>query len=106
MRKSLLHTNHTLLLSLEIAVNIALQHCCDEERNDMHDALFWIRNLRQELDEPLLKVCKLSQILKCSNEYFEICDEKEELRKELLEAKNKVNILLVAMTASKLQALA
>jgi hypothetical protein len=72
----------------------------------MENALFWIRTLRQELDEPLLKTCKLSQILRCSNEYFEICDEKEELRKELLEAKNKVNILLTAMTASKFQALA
>lgn len=106
MRKSLLQTNQALLLSLELAVNIALQHCCEEEREDMSDALFWVRTLRHELDEPLLKVCKLSQILKCSNEYFEICDEKEELRKELLEAKTKVNVLLIAMTASKLQALA
>lgn len=106
MRKSLLRTNHELLDSLETAVDIAVHHCLEEEREGIKAALVWVETLKKELDGPLLKTCELSQILKCSNEYFEICDEKEELRKELLEAKNKVNVLLIAMTASKLQALA
>jgi len=105
MRKSLLRTNRELLDSLELAVDLAVHHCLEEEREGLKSALVWVETLKKELDEPLLKTCKLSQILRCSNEYFEICDEKEELRKELLEAKNKVNVMLTSITASKLRVL-
>lgn len=105
-KSSMLRTNQRILECLELAVTIAADTCDEEDRESVGDALFWVKNMREELDEPLLKTCKLSQILKCSNEYFELCDEKEELRKELQDARNKVNVLLISMTASKIQALA
>jgi hypothetical protein len=105
-KSSMLRTNQRILECLELAVSVAAEHCDEEERDAISDALFWVKNMREELDEPLLKTCRLSQVLKCSNEYFELCDEKEEIKKELQNANNKVNMLLVAMTASKLQALA
>lgn len=105
-KTSILRTNHRTLECLELAVAIAAAHCDDEDRKSISDALVWVKSMRDELDEPLLKVCKLSQIIKCSNEYFELCDEKEEIRKELQNANHKVAVLLTSITASKLQALA
>jgi hypothetical protein len=105
-KKSLLRTNQRVLECLELAVSVASQYCEEEDKGSIEEAKFWVENMRKELDEPLLKTCSLSQILKCSNEYFELCDEKDALRKELSDTKKKVNVLLVSMTANKIQALA
>jgi hypothetical protein len=85
---------------------VAAQYCEEEDKGDIEEAKSWVENMRKELDEPLIKTCSLSQILKCSNEYFELCDEKDALNKELADTKKKVNVLLISMTANKIQALA
>jgi hypothetical protein len=105
-KTSRLRTNQRILEGLERAVNVAAEYCEETDRDAIKEAQSWVKNMREELDEPLLKTCKLTQIIKCSNEYFELCDEKDALNRELLDTKKKVNVLLVSMTANKIQALA
>ena len=105
-RVSILQTNQQILECLEDSLDIASMYCNYDEKEKVEKAVKWVKKLREELDEPILKKCRLADITKCSKEYHDVCDEKYELEQKLERANNKLNTILTIMTVNKIQALA